>query len=251
MKRLTWIVMALSLVFPAVGYAGSKLGGMTIHQAFPDDRVAKMILATVDEDFDEAEKQIKAGADVNFIGTDEISPLIWVMFEARRSNDLDGLEYLLKAGANPNYRAKQMLHESAMSIAAGGDHLGVLELLLENKGNPNLLGPGDDPILSIAVFERRRKNVEILLKYGADINAPNHNRENIASQAAALGDYELIAYLLEQGLTYNLQNLAATVEVTRVPPNSDAQRWKDKVIEMLTERGVKFPAFVPNERHFK
>lgn len=243
--------MALSLAFPAVGCAGPKLGGMTIHQAFPDDRVAKMIRATVDEEFDEAEKQIKAGADVNFIGTDEISPLIWVMFEARRSNDLDGLEYLLKAGANPNYRAKQMLHESAMSIAAGGDHLRILELLLKNKGDPNLLGPGDDPILSIAVFERRRRNVEMLLKYGADINAPKRDGENIASQAAGLAEFELVAFLLEQGLTYNLQDLAKDVEIRQVPPNSDARRWQNKVIEMLKARGVKFPAFVPNKRHFK
>ena len=28
---------------------------------------------------------------------------------------------------------------------------------------------------------------------------------------------------------------------------ADAQRWKDKVIEMLKARGAKFPAFVPHK----
>jgi len=63
-----------------------------------------------------------------------------------------------------------------------------------------------------------------------------------------LAEFELVAYLLEQGLTYNLQDLAKDVEIRRVPANSDAQRSKDKVIEMLKARGVRFPAFVPAKK---
>ena len=76
--------------------SGAKIGGMTVDQAFPDARVAKLVSAVTAGDYADADKQIKAGADVNYVGTDGISPLLWVMYEGHRARDYRGVEYLLR-----------------------------------------------------------------------------------------------------------------------------------------------------------
>jgi ankyrin repeat protein len=217
---------------------------MTVRDAFPDERVARLVSAAARGDLDGMDAQIRAGADVNYVGTDGISPLLWVVVEGRRRADLSGAEHLLKSGANPNYRDEKR-KASAMALAAGGDSPQILELLLKYKGDPNLIGPENDPLLFVAVGESRRRNIDLLLQHGADINIHRNNGDTAAVFAASLGDFDLVAHFLEQGLNYDLQRLARTVEIIRVPPNSEAQRWKDKVIAMLKERGAKFPAFVP------
>jgi len=229
----------LGLLFMAMSCADTRLGGMTVRDAFPDERVAKLVEAIAHNDYVEADKQIKAGANINMVGNDGISPLLWVF----GTRSVTGTEYLLKAGANPNYRdAKRGV--SAMSIAAGGNRPDLLELLLRYKGDTNLLGPRDQPLLHIAVSQLRKENIELLLRYGADVNVSWGPNATAAQTAARLGQFDLTAYLLEHGLNARLDKLALTVEQSRVPPNSEAQRWKDKVIEMLKARGVQYPPTV-------
>lgn len=233
------VIGILGLLFMSVSCAETRFGGMTVRDAFPDERVAKLIEA-IGGDYAEADRQLKAGADVNMVGTDGISPLLWVF----GTKNVKGTEYLLKAGANPNYRDAKR-GTSAMSIAAGGDRSDLLELLLKYKGDPNLLGERDAPLLHIAVRQVRKENIDLLLKYGADINSSWGPNSTAAQDAARLGRFDLTAYLLERGLNARLDKLAQTVEQRRVPPNSDAQRWKDKVIEMLKARGVQYPPYGP------
>jgi len=239
-------VVLVCLVLPITSNAQTIVGGMTVHQAFPDGRVANLVEATVRGDYSEADKQLKVGADVNYVGTDGLSPLLWVVYEAFQTRNYRGTEYLLKAGANPNYREAKR-KASAMYYAAGGNSPELLELLLKYNGDPNLVGLGG-PLMHVAVMQSQRKiNLELLLKYGADINSVDGG-ETAASTAAGLGRFDLVAWFLESGLSYDLQGLARDVEIVHVRPTSDAQRWKDKVIAMLKQRGVKFPAFVPKPR---
>jgi len=237
-----------AVVLCAVASAGcleTSVGNMTAHEAFSDERVAKMVNAAVNGDLDEVDQQIKAGADVNAIGKDGISPLLFVLI----NRQIKGMEHLLKAGANPNYKAA-LRNGSAMYLAAGGNWPEALELLLKYGGDPNLRGNLNEPLLFIAVNQFRKENIDLLLRHGADVNVHMGGKysnadDTAASVAAGLGRFDFVHYLLERGLNYKLQNLAADVEISKVPPNSEQQRWKDKVIEMLKARGACFPAFDP------
>lgn len=157
-----------------------------------------------------------------------------------------GANYLLKAGANPNYRDAQS-QISPMYMAAGGNRPDILELLLKNNGDPNLDGPRGELLLMVAVAEFRDKNVDVLIKYGADINRADHHRETVAIKATHYGRYDLVAHFLEIGLTYDLQDLAKDVDMRKVPEKSEQKEWKNKVIEMLKVRGAKFPALIPRK----
>ena len=66
-----------------------------------------------------------------------------------------------------------------------------------------------------------------------------YGNENVAATAVALGDFELAAYLLQRGLALTWRSAGRARQT--VPPDSEVQRWKDKVISMLRARGIKYP----------
>lgn len=236
------VVLFIVLFMAMVGCAARNGAGMSAAEAFSDPRVAELAAAAASRDFSKADKQLAAGADINFIGKEGISPLLWVM--SASSFNQSGMEYMLKNGANPNYRVSQR-NASAMYFAAGGQYPHMLVLMLKYGGDPNLVGEGDKAMLAVAADEYRKENIEILLKSGADINRLDKRGYSAAQQAVAGGHYDLVAYFLERGLTANLQFLAKGVEARVIDPDSDQQVWKNKVIEMLKARGAKFPAFDP------
>jgi ankyrin repeat protein len=240
MRKLLLIAIG-GLLMITNGFAASRLGDRTIRETFADERIASFVTAVSDGDYTIADKLIKAGADINAVGAEGISPLLWIMITTL---DVRKIDFLLKEGANPNYRDAKN-HASAMFFAAGGERPDILELLLKNKGDPNLLGPRDENLLMIAMGQFREKNIELLLKYGADINRADRHKKTVGNDAAAYGRFDLVAHFLDLGLSYDLQGLGRTVEISKVPSNSEQQRWKDKVIDMLKARGVKFPAYIP------
>lgn len=187
--------------------------------------------------------RLNAGANINVVGVEGLTPLLWIM---GTTLNVGKIEYLLKAGANPNYRDQKSL-ASPMFLASGGNRPDILELLLKYKGDPNLTGKNSESMLMVAVSQFRDKNVDLLLEYGANINQTDKHGETVANHATSYGRYDLIARLLDLGLTQDFQDLAKDVDMTKVRAESEQQRWKDKVIEMLKERGAKFPAFIPRK----
>lgn len=226
----------------STGCAETRVGGMSARDAFGDPRVVRLVEAGDRGNLWAMDAAIRDGANVNAVGTDGISPLMWLLTNRR----LKAAERLLDAGADPNYKEPKD-NFSAMAVAAGGAYPEMLELLLKHGGDPNARGFRiDDPLLIIAVMQFRDANIDLLLKYGADVNAHSEiTKDTAANVAVGLGRFDLAAKFLEHGLSYELTELAKDVEIRSVPPKSDAQRWKDKVIEMLKERGIQFPVFKP------
>lgn len=241
-KRQFWIAALAGCLIMTTNCAEARVGGKSVRDVFSDRYVASLVATVSDGNFDAADKALQSGADINAVGAEGLTPLLWVM---GTTLNVGKIEYLLKKGADPNYRDEER-QASAMSLAAGGDRPDILELLLQYKGNPNLLGPSGDTMLMIAVSQLRDKNIDFLLKYGANINQTDRHHETVGNKAAGYGRYDLVAKFLDIGLAYDLPGLAKDVELTRVPPNSEQQHWKEKVIEMLKAHGAKFPAFVPH-----
>ncbi len=234
LKELFIPVIMISVI---CGCTNSReVAGMTAQQEFSDPKVAQMVEAASAGDFKKVDAQIQAGADVNAIGKDRITPLIWQVY----LRNVSGTEKLLQVGAKPNYRDEKD-HLSALYIAADAKRADLLAVLLRYKGDPNLMGPNSEPLLDTAITAMSRECVNVLLKSGANVNIVNSNGASPAESAVALGQFDLVILLLEHGLSHNLQDLALTVQNRDVPPSSDAQRLKDKVIAMLKVRGVTYP----------
>ena len=235
------VVTTLCSQLLLTGCAETKLGGMTVKQAFPDAVTAEWTDAVEHDDYAKADRLLAQGAQVNMVGEEEITPLLWIMGAKRW--EVQRLEYMLKAGADPNYVAPKR-KVSPMYGAAGGDKPEILRLLLKYHGNPNLIAPdvitGESRISIIAASQGRLENIQILLQHGLDINWQDKNGGTAANRALGLIRFDIIAYCLEHGLTVGLDKLASTISHMPMPNNTEMQPWKDKVVAILKERGADF-----------
>ena len=90
--------LAFVLLMIVAACRETEFGDVTASQAFADKKVALLVDAGSRGDIAEMNALIQQGADVNAVGRDGVTPLIWVL--AKRNHD--GAARLLKAGANPN-----------------------------------------------------------------------------------------------------------------------------------------------------
>lgn len=208
----------------------SNLGGKSIDQTFADEKVVALVKAADAGDAAKVALLVRQGTNVNAVGNNGATPLIWAL-NARNHR---GVEALLQAGADPNL-VTDKVGMSPMNFVPMGDDPELLRLLLKHGGNPNHPGQGkiDERPLTQAAHFGRIENMKLLLDAGADINAHDKFNESAATLSVDLGKFEATAFLLEHGFNHNLSYLARSVKIVQVPDNSDAQRWKDKVLMML------------------
>jgi uncharacterized protein len=223
-----------------------QIGDQSIRQTFTDKKVVELTEAAVADNAEEVAQLAKTGIDVNVIGRNGTTPLMWALYARKRQ----GTEALLRAGANPNLvmpiknsHGEDIPH-TAMYYVSQGEDAELLRLLLQHGGNPNDADDGKvrNRPLSLAATEGRIHNMQLLIAAGADVNAHDEFDDSAAENAiGARAKYEGVALLLEHGYRFNLQRLAKSVSIRRVAPENGQYSWREKVIAMLKERGVEVP----------
>lgn len=233
-RQLRALALGAWMMMSMTSCGSVTLGGMNIRDSFTDEKVVTLVKAAVDGKAAQVAELASGGADVNAIGTRGVTPLLWTL----KAKNAVGFEALLKAGADPN-RVPPEFGYSAMWVVAGADDPQFLRIALRYGGNPNHPENGriSETPLFLAAGEGRMENVRMLLDAGANINAHDRFDATAANKATALGRFQVVAYLLERGFNHDLPGLAKRVGISHVPPNSEAQHWKDRVIEMLKARG--------------
>jgi|EndMetStandDraft_3_1072993.scaffolds.fasta_scaffold340359_1 ankyrin repeat protein len=237
------VLLVVWVFFMNMEFAQSslRLGGNTVSQVYEDAKVVALINAATDGRTNDVERLAAQGANVDGVGSDGTTPLIWAL----NARNAKGVEALLRAGANPNLSTEKLGGLSAMALVSGGDSLELLELILRYGGDAKGTGLGRKmKPLDRAAGQGRLQNVKLIVSAGADVNEHDEYGESAAIAAAERDRFEVVAWLLEHNYSYDLNELAKSVEVSLVPPDSEAQQWKNTVIDMLKARGVKFPAFI-------
>ena len=86
----------------------------------------------------------------------------------------------------------------------------------------------------------------MLLKAGANVNVqePVSGRTLLMTAIGARVDYQLVYEFLQMGAdptlkTSNGKTLVDTIGFVHVTPDSDRYAWREKVIALLRERGIK------------
>jgi ankyrin repeat protein len=119
---------------------------------------------------------------------------------------------LLDAGAKINNYFPQKVFYSSVQFAAQTGRIEILQLLLQKGGDPNTTSPWaqlveDDPIgtaLQLAVGGNHIQAAEMILKYGATVDAVTPKNPHTALQIAALeGSKQLVEVLLAAGADVN------------------------------------------------
>lgn len=245
---------------------------------FNDPQIIVLCKAIEAQDLREIDRLIAGGTDVNALGKDNMTPLLW----AFPTQNLAVFTKILEAGADPNVQitsdfgvnlgndTRIETGTSVMELVASTIHTGFFEAVMRHGGDPNLVskvsGMPDAPLNSIAKHwdsqsrVGRIEHARLLLNAGADINAVSCHGTPIIT-AVQNRQIDLAIFLLEAGADW--ENEPETLEFvtregihyTRKPPTllqevanleenlpphwTDVQRGTfDKLVMLLKEKGA-------------
>ena len=204
---------------------------------FPDKHARALAQAAVSGDTNAIDKAIAKGADINYTGRDEITPLGWVLAKGNKV----GFEYLLKKGADPNVRFGK--RDTLLTMAIDKDDPFFLEIALKYGADPNQQVKTSIGKISLLYYTTTTLRadpdmVRALVKYGAKANPS----EDVVSTCARGNSYENAYMLLQAGLSFPTNRkrykLIERLENRGVHPDDPEYVWRDKVVTFLHERGI-------------
>lgn len=101
---------------------------------------------------------------------------------------------LIKEGADVNFRSPNGWKLTALKIAVFKNNEEAVRLLLSTN---KIKQPED--VFMTACAQKSAKNVELLIKYGANVNDTLDNGYSVTMCAASFGSYEVLGCLLKNG----------------------------------------------------
>lgn len=183
---------------------------------------------------------------------------------AIKNSDYKSVKALLSLGADPNirnnYRGATPMHDAAKNEAPK-----YLQLLIEHRGNPNVIenkpitedDQGRETPLNIAISYVSGNNLEkvkLLVEAGADMNFYNewytYYPHLPLSDAITHNQFDIALYLLEQGARYDdimyktVQGdsvyILGALRRAIVDMNTKQYKQKRKVISFLKAKGLDY-----------
>jgi hypothetical protein len=232
----TWLLVSAS----CSAAVESPTGRWRPKDFFADADVVALVLAAEQGNVQEIDRLVKRGVDVNAKGKDGMTPLLWSLWAKNKQ----GFQRLLERGANPNI---QIAGGQSVTSYSAGTPLDTywLEMALKHGGNPNLVNASDDnntPIID-AIRSHKKKNLDLIIKAGADINHQDSTGNTPMMYAAMMNWFDSVYYLLEAGADYRLKDrygysLADEVVDSSVDPKSDAGRYRRRIAAFLEKNGI-------------
>ena len=199
----------------------AMLSGATVHQRcgwkaedyFTDPQMIALCHAIEANDLAEMERLVKAGADINAQGKDEMTPLLW----AFPDNQLPRFKWLLEHGANPNvvvegdFNTRQTISrgDSVPHMACKTSLPGYFEAVFDHGGDPNIrhtgpLGFSQTPLFAVITRGGGDKAAKIrrLIDLGADMNALSNGGTPVMQAVSWFGQHELAIMMLDAGANF-------------------------------------------------
>lgn len=224
--------------------AKEKLASMKAEDYFDDSASRGLVAAVIQADDDMVASAIRDGADVNVVGRDGMTPLMWAIIK----DSPRGFGLLVKNGADVSVAAFRKVEAgkspSVAELASGAENPSFLREMLANGADPNQKCRAiDGTLIFAAVWHRRTESLRLLVDAGADIEIRNKQRETPVQMANSTGDYEMMWQLVEAGADIDLRDAFDNRLVDQVmnPQRQidPAQKpWYDKVIAELEKRGL-------------
>lgn len=250
-KREVWRVVGWTGMILFCVVVGCNEGKRTnlgkVQDFFADKNEAALAAAAARGDVQEIERRVKLGTNVNAVGKESVTPLMWAFV----ADNKIGFQRLLDLGADPNLQDGK--GRSVTCLSAAVEDSDYLRMVLAAGGDPNLesrvksLKP--TPIFW-AIEEYNKVNLKILIDAGANLNYQERHGETPMIFASNLNWWDIVYMLLEAGADYAIPNtwgntIVYHIESYPIDPKSEGYRWRQKVIAFLRERGVEVNPKVP------
>ena len=194
--------------------------GWKARDFFTEKDVIKLCQAIEANDLNKIDELIVAGVDVNSIGKDNMTPLLW----AFPDNQFDRFKKLLDAGANPNIQISTNLNliraftagESVSHRVAETWFPKYFEETITHGMNYYLKDEGGRDVVYVLMRSSRTEELiprfKLLLDHGWDINHPGWCGDNALLMSIQHERYALAFFLLENGADYNYYNPTTQVK---------------------------------------
>jgi ankyrin repeat protein len=154
--------------------------------------------AVLNDNYDETEKLIKAGADINAMHEDQELPIL-ISIE-NENNDISGL--LIDNGADINAKGHYYIYYevSPLMAAVHKENMEIVNILLSSGADVNARDSRFRTALMYAADEGNPELVKLLCKSGADINMRSRENENAFTLAVYKGDIAAVKYITDYGM---------------------------------------------------
>ncbi len=129
-----------------------------------------------------------------------------------------------------------------------------IKALMEAGWDPNQRNEEETPLWWDALYPHKSLVLDYLIEHGnLDVNARDIVGNTATMELASVEQYRHIMKLLEMGAelnpeTNNHVTFAYKVQSHPVPPDSPEYPYREKILQMLKDCGVKFPVPTPQER---
>ncbi|MEY4244938.1 MAG: hypothetical protein RLZZ245_2523 [Verrucomicrobiota bacterium] len=182
--------------------------GWKAEDYFTDPKVIALCRAIEANDLAEMDRLVKAGADVNAQGKDNMTPLLW----AFPDNNLPRFKWLLEHGADPNVAIESEFNtggfmdpgDAVTHFVCNTAFPGYFDAVFEHGGDPNLRTRRyEDVPLTLVITGggggNREGKIRALIAAGADPDVLSGGWTQAMRAVAWGGQYGLASLLLDLG----------------------------------------------------
>jgi hypothetical protein len=217
---------------------------------FFEPEMIELITAIEKGNESKAQEFLERGLSLNVHGNEGITPLFWFIV----NKDKAAMRLAIQRGADTRFARPN--GNTPITMVAGGDDDEMLLILLEGGANPNAVDHNGHPVMFATVENSRKTQLDMLIKFGADINLMDRSSANSALYGSDINRYEMVHYLIELGVDYAARdslrgdiawNVHEGLSEELLSPEFPAYGWAVKVKQQLIDRGVKFPPPSPRE----
>ncbi|WP_129140396.1 ankyrin repeat domain-containing protein [Modicisalibacter coralii] len=245
MRLTMWLCAALlsMLTLPAcAGYSKQP------SYYFKDEAQLALARAAGDGDIQAMQRALDRGADPNTMGEDGMTPLFWAV---TMQPNIEAVRYLLAHGGDPDLvtvdkdapgRSKAIL----LYQAYRNPEPAFIEAVLEAGANPDIIVDDDqNTLLSQSMADKRLGQIEMLIKYGADVNIRSKFDYTPLYSAVIGQEYKTALAILNAGGDPGLENSNGKSVVDTVKLFHDRESGEDyrKFVKALKGKGYLDPSF--------
>jgi len=221
---------------------------------FDDALTQALLTAALSGDLAQAKAAIQRGASPDAEGPkDNPYNHLRLLHYAIAADSVPGIRTLMAVGANPEL---ETLGGAGLPLlfAVTLDKPELLSLMLDLR-RADTLAPRTKKLLMFhAVAERRPACLAVAIKHGVSIDTADDAGNTVLMSAIDMQDYELAAWLMEQGASVTLslrdQTVAWAIEfqLGKYVPGSPTYQKVLALKQMAEQRGAQFPAKSPKQR---
>jgi ankyrin repeat protein len=182
---------------------------------------------------------LKDEININYVGNEGVTPLIWFMGK----NDRKAVKFLLEIGADPHLVSFD--GNSPYTLLAGSNRKELLKLVLEYIEFPNQKNENGYYPLQLALKHQHWDNVALLTESGASPILTEPLKKAPILLATHFGKYDIVLYFIKNGTPLRfIDQDGFTLAHSLESPSKDSKD-KQKLKKMLLDAGVIFPIPFP------